>query len=194
MSSEIQNGAILLRPLRLDDAPAMFAAVRESIDTLAPWMPWCHSGYSLAESQEWIRGCGDAWLARTEFSFAVLDVTDQRLLGVCGINFIEWPALRANLGYWVRSSATGRGIATSAARLLAQYAFGELGLERLEIVAAIDNHASQQVALKVGAQREGLARRRIRIREIQHDALVFSLVRHDLPLATRPANCDDHAE
>lgn len=182
MFREIGDSTILLRPLESADAPAMYEAVRESIASLVPWMPWCHEGYALAESQEWIRGCRDAWQTRTEFSFAIIDVRTNSLLGVCGLNFIDWASLRANLGYWVRTTAAGRGIATSAARLLAQYAFGELGLERLEIVAAVGNQASQQVAIKLGAQCEALARRRIRLRDVQHDALVFSLIRDDIPL------------
>lgn len=183
--AEMHDDHVRLRPLRGEDAPALFEAIRESIDMLVPWMPWCHSSYSLEEAQAWIRSSHDAWQSRSEFSFAVLAVGSDRMLGVCGLNWIEWPALRANLGYWVRTSEAGRGVATRAARLLAQFAFAQLGMERIEIVAAIDNQASQQVAIKLGAQREGLARRRVRIRQIQHDALVFSLVRQDWPLAPR---------
>jgi RimJ/RimL family protein N-acetyltransferase len=69
----------------------------------------------------------------------------------------------ANLGYWVRTSETGRGIASKATRLVAQFGFAELGLQRIEILAAVGNVASQRVAEKAGAVRECVARKRLLI-------------------------------
>ena len=63
---------------------------------------------------------------------------------------------------------------------MARWALAELELERIEIVAATGNIASQRVALRAGATREGIARRRLRIGDEQRDAVVFSLVPGDL--------------
>ena len=87
-----------------------------------------------------------------------------------------------NLGYWVRTSATRNGIASKAARLVAQFGFEELGLHRIEIIAAIPNIASQRVAEKIGAVREAVLRKRLLIRDQSQDAVLFSLVPEDLGL------------
>ncbi|MGL5096173.1 MAG: GNAT family N-acetyltransferase, partial [Planctomycetia bacterium] len=59
----------------------------------------------------------------------------------------------------------------------AAWAFAETNLVRLEIVAAVDNHASRRVAEKAGAVFEGIARRRLLVHGASHDAAVYSLVR-----------------
>jgi RimJ/RimL family protein N-acetyltransferase len=62
----------------------------------------------------------------------------------------------ANVGYWVRTSRTGQGIATAAVRLVARFGFEDLGLRRLELLIAVHNVASRRVAEKVGATLEGV--------------------------------------
>jgi RimJ/RimL family protein N-acetyltransferase len=101
-------------------------------------------------------------------------------LGSCGLNRLDWLTLYGNLGYWVRSSAAGTGVATAATRLLLDFAFERLGLFRVEIVAAVGNLASQRVAEKVGATREGCARNRCRGGGVQHDAYVYSVIPVDI--------------
>jgi RimJ/RimL family protein N-acetyltransferase len=71
-------------------------------------------------------------------------------------------------------------VASKASRLGARFGFEELGLHRLEILAAISNVASQRVAEKIGAVREGILRKRLLIRGESHDAVMFSLVEEDL--------------
>ena len=78
-----------------------------------------------------------------------------------------------NLGYWVRTSRTRQGISTTATRLLARFGFEELNLNRIEITAAISNKASQRVAEKAGAIREGFLRNRLVVRVQVADTMVF---------------------
>ena len=56
-------------------------------------------------------------------------------------------------------------------------------MKRIEIVAAVGNRRSQRVAEKVGAAREGILRNRLKIGEVWHDAVMFSLVPDDLKAA-----------
>ncbi len=180
MEVELTDGAITIRTYREADAPLLYEAVRESIPEVSPWLPWCHDGYSLAESRQFVAARelasqGDEW-----YSFAVFDHASEKFLGGVGLNFINRVHQLANLGYWVRTSAAGRGVATRATSLAARFGFERLGLHRIEIVAAVDNVASQRVAEKAGAVREGVLRKRLLIRGKSLDAVLFSLVREDL--------------
>ena len=112
--------------------------------------------------------------------FAVFDARESPYLGGCGINGLDGLHRFANLGYWIRTAAVGRGVATAAARLTADFGFEQLALERLELVIEPANTASIRVAEKLGAQREGLLRRRLNFEGEQRDALMFSLIRGDL--------------
>ena len=125
----------------------------------------------------------------TAFEFAIVSA-DGRYLGGCGINQIDKANHRANLGYWVRSSATRQGIATAAVGQIRDFAFQATGLIRLEIVVAVENRASHLVAERVGAIREGILQRRLGLHGVATDATVFLLTR-ELPSSQ---NCRVHSD
>ena len=180
MKLELCEGPILIRPFREEDAGALYEAVRESISEVSPWLPWCHRNYSIEESREFIGSREIASQGGEWYSFGIFETDGGRFLGGVGINFINRVHQMANLGYWVRTSAAGRGIATMATRLAAKFAFAQLGLQRIEIVAAIGNVPSQRVAEKAGARREGVLRNRLLINGESLDAVLFSLVPEDV--------------
>ena len=165
-----------LRPYEAGDARALWEAARESVADVFPWLAWCHAQYSMAEAEEWIRSRAPLAAEGREYTFAIVG-DDGRLLGGCGINQINRLHKFANLGYWVRSSATGRGVATEAARQAADFAFRTTDLVRVEIVCAVGNERSQRVAVRAGAVREGLLRRRLLIHGQPVDAVLYSFVR-----------------
>jgi ribosomal-protein-serine acetyltransferase len=172
------NGSLRIRPYNLADAAQVHEAACESCAELQPWMPWCHPHYSMAESRSWLETQVEAFRRGTAFEFAIESETGQ-YLGGCGLNQIAAENQRANLGYWVRTSATRRGVATAAVGLVRNWGFRNTGLFRLEIVIAIDNAASHRVAEKSGAIREGVLRRRLLLHGVFHDATMFSFVRED---------------
>jgi len=169
---------VSIRPFQLTDTAALHEAVVESTEALKPWMPWCHPDYEMADAEEWIENQIDAFQRGYQYQFAIVSA-EQKILGVCGLNGIQADNRLANLGYWVRTSACGQGIATKAARLLAQWAFANTNLERLEILVSVGNLASLRVAAKVGAVWEGMLRGRLRLNEQTHDAILFSIMRGD---------------
>lgn len=182
MPEEIKSpsGPVTIRPCLPDDAPILFEAVRESIPELSARLPWCHSGYTIEESRTWLASCSESRKKGTEFSFAVIDRRDDVLVGVCGLNRIDPLFRMANLGYWIRTSRTGRGAATAAVRRVARFGFEELDLSRIEILVDRDNPASQRVAVKAGAFREAVLRNRIVDRGRPCDGVMFSLIPEDL--------------
>lgn len=158
------------------DAAALFEAACESIEEVHPWLEWCHPGYEMSESRAWIEHCRRAWQAEEEYQFAIVG-PDDVYLGGCGLNRLQRDHRVANLGYWVRTSATGRGVATEAARQVAAFALEETELNRLEIITAVENHASQKVAERLGAVREGIVRSRLYLHGEPHDAVQYAIVR-----------------
>ncbi len=168
--------AVSIRPFRLKDAQALFDAAVESCGHVYPWLPWCRPGYTMDEAVGWLRHCRQSWATGSEFNFAIVDSAGA-LLGGCGLNRLDGPHRTANLGYWVRSSALGMGVATQAVGKLVSFAFGNTDLRRLEIVASVANIASCRVAEKSGAIREGIARSRLVVHGVSHDAAIYSFVK-----------------
>jgi len=165
-----------IRPYEPEDAAELHAAIQESVAEVGVWMPWCHAGYSLEEARSWIATQQELTRQGLAYDFSIRSETGG-YLGGCGVNQINRVNLFANLGYWVRSSAMGRGVAPAAARLVAEHVFRATDLVRLEIVCAVGNVRSQRVAEKVGAQREGVLRSRVLIPSGPSDAVMYSLIR-----------------
>ncbi len=176
----LQPPKYTVRRLQPADAPSFYAAVRESIDELTYWMPWCSKDYSLADAEAWMQTTSDMWAAESEYPLGIFDGATGEVVGGTGVNHINRAYRIGNIGYWVNSKRTGQGIAEFAAHQSAVLGFGELGLTRLEIVVLTHNMASQRVAEKVGAKLECEARNRLYFQGSPHSAYVYSLVPEDL--------------
>jgi RimJ/RimL family protein N-acetyltransferase len=167
---------ISIRPYCLDDAPALHEAAMESVWEVRPFMPWCRPDLTVDAGRSWIEAQVSAFKTGKAFEFVIV-APDSRFLGGCGLNQIDNENYRANLGYWVRSSATGRGNATAAVRQLVEWAFSNTTLVRLEVVVSTENTASLRVAEKSGAVTEGVLKKRLLLHGTWHDAVMLSFVR-----------------
>lgn len=183
LSQEVSDGVVLLRPFQPEDAQETYAAVRESLTELKPWMSWAYDHYSLNDTREFIRITRSRWPEGTLFAFAITDVKSGLILGGCSLSHIHPVYHLCNLGYWVRSSQHGRGIAGRATLLAARYAFEKVGLVRVEIVISPDNQPSIRVAEKAGAHYEGILRNRMVVGSQVYDARMYSLVPEDFGLS-----------
>jgi RimJ/RimL family protein N-acetyltransferase len=168
---------VIVRPYEPSDAEGIYSAAVESVREMGPWMPWCHSNYKRGDAEAWIQATIDGRESATMYDFAIL--ADGEYAGGCGINHINWMDRVANLGYWVRTSATRKGIATMAAREVIDWAFANTTLNRIEMVAACGNIASQRVAEKLGEDRDAILRKRTMANGQPVDAILYSVIRPD---------------
>ena len=114
---------------------------------LKAYLPWAHNDYDIAESTAWIEQISTWWRENdARHEFFVVDATGT-VLGNCGLTT---PEGEAGIGYWIRTSATRRGVATRLVNLLTLWGFDELGLTTIKIEANPKNLASRRVAEKAG--------------------------------------------
>ena len=179
MAGPLTDGKITLRAPLLEDAQTHCDAVLESMAEAGRWLEWVHDGYTVEDSSAFIARAIAGHENGEMYEFLIFDAAGA-FIGGCGLNRLDTRFLKSNLGYWVRSGANGRGVATAATGLVARFGFEQLALQRIEIIAATGNLASQRVAEKAGAQREGVLRNGIRYRGENIDAVCFSLIPRDL--------------
>lgn len=172
---ELALDRVVLRPYRYDDAPLLYEAAVESLDTVGRWMPWCHARYTMDESVAWVESCAERWRSGAEYAFAIFDPAG-RYVGGCGLNGFNGMHNFANLGYWIRQSRQRQGYAVDAVHALSAFGFAALRLTRIEIVVASENAPSRRVAEKAGATFECVARNRLVIRDVPYRAAVYSLI------------------
>lgn len=177
---ELDGKGLHLRPWQSRDARALCDAAQSSLSTVGRWLPWCHASYSLDDARAWVAYCEQGWANAEDFAFAVFDDRNGELLGGVGLNQRNPMHRSANLGYWVRQSRQGEGIAARAASLVARFGFEQLGLIRIEIVTLPDNGASRRTAENIGATFETLARHRLWVRGQPMDGVVHALIRADM--------------
>lgn len=102
------------------------------------------------------------------------------LLGSVSLHHADLSQARAAVGYWLTPAARGRGVASRAVRLVADWAFDVVGLARLELTCGPDNVASQRVAQRCGFVREGLLRSHVAFQGGRRDSVVFGLLPGEL--------------
>ena len=173
---EIAGDHIVLRPWRMADAAALELACNDP--EIAHWIPFVPHPYTRADAEEYLRACTEGDEQR--LPFAIVDRATGELLGSIdlGLNSYQY---RGHVGYWVAAAARGRGVCTTALRLLSQWSLEAVGLQRLELITDPDNRASQRVADKVGFRREGVLRAHLRHPDGRvRDSVLFSLLPGEL--------------
>lgn len=144
---------------------------------------WITEAYDDPEIAEFIVGTPPPrrWTTGEYVELVIADAPRGEPLGVVVLRIAERDSGLAAVGYWLRPEARGRGIATTAVKLLARWAFHEVGVQRLELTTAPENVASQRVAERAGFTREGVLRGLIAAKDGgRQDAVMFSLLPADL--------------
>jgi RimJ/RimL family protein N-acetyltransferase len=157
----------------------MWEAIAESATALRGTMPWWRDEQTKDDQATWTTYARSAWQSGAMYAFSILSGEDGRYLGACTLEGVDKNTLCANLSYWVRTSSTRQGIASSSARRLAAWACTDLDLQRVEISMVSTNLGSIAAARKSGAVYEGRLRNKARWSGESHDMMVFSFTPRD---------------
>ncbi|MEU6020507.1 GNAT family N-acetyltransferase [Micromonospora sp. NPDC047134] len=155
-AESIEAHGVWLRPYRLDDLADVVAGCADPVTQR--FLDGLPRPYTEADARRWITEGAPALAASGGAAYAVADPATDRLLGSVGLSNPLPQRRQAEIGYWVRPGARGRGVATAATRALAEHAFAD-GIDRLELLTRLENVASQRVAVAAGFRPEGVRRR-----------------------------------
>ena len=178
---ELRGPRVVVRPYRLEDADALFAAVAESRQHIWPWMPWGDQHQTVDDSRDFILRTQAKWLLREDMTVGFFEASSERYLGGSGLHPRGWDVPAFEIGYWIRASAEGHGYVAETVRLLADFAFESLGAQRVMIRCDARNTRSAAVAERLGFVREARLRNEVRTHtdSALRDTLVFSLIPSD---------------
>lgn len=140
---------VVLRPLELADAAALFAAHGDA-ETHHYWSSPAHA--SAEQTADYIR---DTLALPGAHVWAITESGGEALGRIALYSLREGVG---EIGIILRREAAGRGFASKALALVEHYAFATLGLHRLAADIDPDNSASISLFLRAGFQREGLLR------------------------------------
>ena len=174
----IETERLLLRCWDPSDAARAKEAVDTSLGQLRPWMPWAlDEPKSLDDKIELFRSFRSRFDSGADFVYGIFSRDESEVLGGTGLHpRIGDDALE--IGYWIRESASRRGLATEAAAALTHVALAVCEAERVEIHVSSGNEASARIPPRLGFTLDATLRRRSP-RTVTHgprgDDLVFSL-------------------
>ncbi|MBV8125375.1 MAG: GNAT family N-acetyltransferase [Burkholderiaceae bacterium] len=164
----VQTPRLVIAMPRAGDGQALNAAVCESLDDLKPWMPWAQVAPTSEQSEGVARRMQARFMLREDLAYYLFERLGDssgasgggkgRLLGGVGLHRFDWVLRRFEIGYWLRSSAQGRGLAVEAVNAISELAFTRFRARRVEIRMDQDNQRSRAVAERCGFELEGVLR------------------------------------
>lgn len=141
-----------IRPFGYDDGPEFTARARESKDLHHPWL------FPPADAETYAVYAGRLIEDPARAGFLVCERDSGGIAGFININnIVRGGFLCGALGYGAFAHAAGRGLMTEALGLVVRYAFGPMGLHRLEINVQPGNAASIALARRCGFRLEGFS-------------------------------------
>ena len=167
----LRDGLTALRPWRDSDAPALVQACQDP-----EIVRWTRVPPRYDEAEAYLLARYDAIAAGASAPFAIVQTADGPLLGSISLMRFAPAHARAEVGYWLARTARGQGHAVRAVRLICAWAFRSLGLERIDLLAATGNAASQRVAERAGFTREALLRSYMQGTYERQDMVAYGLL------------------
>ncbi|MGE7908398.1 GNAT family N-acetyltransferase [Lysinibacillus xylanilyticus] len=149
----LKTDKILLRKLRLEDAPALKEYY--SNENVYRYLDW-NGPETLERSFEiinlWNKGYDEGWIIR----FAIADKETDEIIGTIFLN--EFEGKRAEIGYELSENYWRRGIMSEAIREVLSFGFNQLGLVRIQAFVCSENVASTKILKKFEFKEEGCLR------------------------------------
>ena len=173
-----------LRALRLVDASALFALVDADRAKLRRWLHWVDTNTGVEHNRAFIRAHQALAKKRQALTFGLWWKGELR--GVAGLHSFDPENAAAAVGYWLASTAEGRGLMTRAVARLLDQAFGALKLHRVELRAGVRNGKSRAIAGRLGFRHEGTARGAQAMQGRYIDLAVYALEAEDWATRSRP--------
>jgi ribosomal-protein-serine acetyltransferase len=147
---------IELRPVAEKDAEEILAIVKRNYEHLRPFLHWVTIDYSLESAREFIRQAQKAAAENTSQAFGIFQ--NEKIIGVISFVGFNWQSRSTEVGYWIDKNYEGKGVVTDSCKVLINYAFAELKMNRIEIRCATQNVKSRAIPERLNFKLDGVLR------------------------------------
>jgi len=170
---EIKTERLLLRPLRVSDAQAVFA-IRSNEQVMRYWSTAAWTSIDLAH--ELIARDLNAMSTGEYLCLGMVRAEDQVLIGTCTLFHFDEQCQRAEIGYGMHYDAWGHGYMHEALLALLEFGFSELGFNRIEADIDPRNEASAKSLVRLGFKKEGHMKERWIVNGEKSDSAWYGLL------------------
>ncbi len=172
----LETGRLILRTLQAGDAKELFEyAKKPNVTRYLTWEP--HN--SISDTLEYIKMVSDKIKNDQAGEWGIQLKETGEIIGSIGFVLYEQNGSCGELGYVIDDKYWGQGIMTEAIRRVIQFAFENMGLQRVEAVHYPENPASGKAMQKAGMLYEGLLRSKTFAKDKYWDLKMYAITRND---------------
>ena len=165
---------IELQVLQRHHALKLFQLVEENRAHLREWLPWVDSIVSPFDFENLISIWLNQFADNSAYNLGIL--YKGGIVGAIGIHQIDWYNKMASFGYYLAKNAEGYGVISRSCKALLNYAFYELGLNRIEIRCGVKNKKSRAIPERLSFVKEGTIRDGELLNGYYHDIIIYSML------------------
>ncbi|MBQ0137908.1 MAG: GNAT family N-acetyltransferase [Kurthia sp.] len=167
----LESERILLRPVTLEDAQAIFEYTSDEETTR-----YLYDAHIDLEQTK--RMIANYYMKEPIGKYAMVLKETNKVIGTIEFRVDDWSEA-GDLGFTMNRLYWGHGYMTEAANLIIQLAFEKLELARVFAGHEIANEASGKVLLRIGMQLDGVLRKHEKIKGKLVDSMYYSILKED---------------
>jgi len=155
MTIEIDK-EIKLTQLEQSDAKDIFETIDSQREYLGRWLPFVAFTREISDSEQFVDSVVNAPGERFEYLFAIRK--KDQFVGLIGFKDTDRVNRKTEIGYWLSEKCQKQGIVTKSVDRLCDFAFQQLGINRIQIKCAVENQSSSNIPKRLGFKLEGVER------------------------------------
>ena len=174
----LENERVLLRPLQISDGSLLAHYVNEEPDL---WQYSLATIINTKDLDKYIQAAIEARENKTSYAFIVFDKQLNDYAGCTRFYDMQIAFQTTQIGYtWYSKKCWGTKLNENCKFLLLQFAFDQMGFERVEFRADNTNKRSIAAMQKIGCTVEGVLRNHLPMPNgKRRDSIVLSIVKED---------------
>jgi RimJ/RimL family protein N-acetyltransferase len=126
----VSSGRVLVRRYRPGDGAAFFAGLAPQRAELMQWMMWPQKHQRPEDSESYVVRMHAEFALRSNMPMGIWSEASE-FLGGSGFHAPDWSTPKVEIGYFLLQSARRQGLASEVVRLLIQYAFEHMQVNRV---------------------------------------------------------------
>lgn len=174
---KLETTRLVMRPIREEDASFLYPLINDA-EVVLNLRDVPHP-YPENQLIKWIRAIRQSMAEKSALEMAIVLKENNRPIGICALNHLDWNLKSAELGYWLGRQYWAHGYMTESVRAIVQFGFVYLGLERIYAHCITRNIASARVLRKAGLKYEGLSEHPVEKAEGLFDVMRFGIMKFE---------------
>lgn len=167
---------VSLRMFNEGDSEEFYSLTVRSKEYLRQWLGWVDRIVSPEDTAHHINAKLMAFAQNGGYPMSFAIIYKGVIAGTIGFNTISRSNKTGVIGYWLGEEFQGKRIMSRSFGAMLEYGFKEIGLNRIEVCAAAENHKSRAIPERFGFQKEGTLRQAEWLYDHYVDLVMYSLL------------------